>query len=55
MVPHIVKGFGAVEQWSSDPGNNDMLLQYGTRHKNVKEFVETGETQEHLEDGPTLE
>ena len=55
MFPHLVKGFGAVAQWSSDPGINDMLLQYGTRHKKVKEFVETGETQEQLEDGPNLE
>lgn len=55
MSPHLVRGLAAVAQWSSDPAVNDMLLQYGTRHKKEKEFTETGETQEQLEEGPSLE
>ena len=45
MSPHLVRGLAAVAQWSSYPAVNDMLLQYGTRHKKEKEFTETGETQ----------
>ena len=55
MSPHLVRGLAAVAQWGSDPAVNDMLLQYGTRHKKEKEFTETGETQEQLEEGSSLE